>query len=419
MKDSFRMLGIVTVLVLFLSLFPVCGSNANEAMVSYPVDELAMTIDIPSTVSVVTKGIKQNDPVFADGTFDYIETMSIVRENSDYLLGRDVINNYEIEVIMTSDNNDGISDLKSATAKKQESLLNSISENEGTIACTLYKNKNNVYIETLSKGFVNGTLCYSNEYLTIIDKQNIIVKLSSYGDQLSDGEVALLKTIVDGIEFEQSNSFAVFASLKTGVIVPFALLVIGFVVLAVIKIIKLLSPDDESSELNDEEDVQSLINDKEEDELILNMLSTDKEIEDRRIEQSKLNDESESTAAESEPVPSEEDTIDSQIPVETAESNIPVAEDDAETDDTLIDTDCPKQIEAEESEKGESESPETEPTAETSNENVNEDLEEDNYDDVDIAAAIALFEDNYETRKARREQFREKNKKKSRFDFFK
>lgn len=440
LKSSFRIFGLVTALILLVSLFPVSNANADETMVSYPIDELAMTIDVPSSVKVVTRGIKQNAPVFSDGTFDYIETMSIVRDNSDYLLGRDLVNNYEIEVIMKTDDNDGISNLKSASEKKQDALLNSTFEKEGTIACTVYKNKDNVYIETVSKGFVNGMLCYSKEYRTIMDEQSIVVKLSSYGDQLSDSETALLKSIVDGIEFEQSDNFAVLSSLKPSVVIPFAMIVISFAVLLVIKIRNLLYPEDEENKVDEENEVQPLISDEEGDRFILDMLSTDDELEQKSREQNKQEEKTESEILtgeydsdedEENGDASENDTkivsgndmtrVVNDISEENSESIVEgISGEDSES---VVEGVC-KENSSNGAEVTNSSIVAEDVTGGSANgeffaEKSEENLDDDNYDDVDIAAAIALFEDNFETRKARREQYKEKNKKKSRFGVFK
>lgn len=447
MKKYCKQLLVAFLLTITMSLASGETFYAVEDIVVYDIDELSMTIQIPNEIKVINRGVKQNDPLFQDGTFDYIQTMSDLRENDVYLLGKNFDKSYVLEVIMTNDNESaGYSDYKMLSSKAQEELLKSISSKENTIACSIYNTDSARYIESLSKNYVEGKACFSKEYYTLVNGKNILVRINSFDDQLSEDEMAQLKTIVDSIVFANSSNWS-FASSFIGTTVCAIILIMGFTIIAVIKIkdipiskkvhtvLNKIKSNLKTPENNDEET---------ESQMIIDFLSTDKELEDKESQEfattslEQLNKTENDEVRFTDSIDISVDGLSTEID-EDEEINV-LTESDFEFLDEKVDKNVGKSVmysndnsvnpdsekfslketvseivnttstentnNKRDSNNSESESP----SAFVKENNNNSANNDDNFSEIDLAAAIANFEDDAERRRIRREEFRNKNK---------
>ena len=233
MKKGVKKLILLSMSALLLILYlPSFGANADENTVSYNIPEISMTIDVPSSASLITSAVKKSDPMFNNGTFDYIDTMSKIRDDNALLYGRDVKNNYDIEV-MSTPNKDHIKSFSKLSEKKLEKELGSYSEQDDIVSSSLYTNGYlTFFYSSRTVNNSSGRYFYS-DYYTVYNGSDITIRIISSNDNLKENELAVLKAMADSIRFPEKRKFS-FSSMKgKGVLITFAVIIVLFVLVIV------------------------------------------------------------------------------------------------------------------------------------------------------------------------------------------
>lgn len=234
-KSKLKLLGITLAAVFFMLNFTFLGSSAASNTSTYEIPELAMTMDIPTSIKVITPGIRQSDPIFSSEMFDYIQTMSKFRDNDDYFYGKNSKGSIEFEVTLT-ENEDGIVNLTKLSEKKQNKVRESVSQQSDVIGSSIYKTDTVVYIESSRSVNNSDGRFFSEEYYTIYDGYNITVKLTSSNDNLSNSESDMLKSIVESVRFPKEKKVNLAEVLSVSEFLCFFLITVSFVILVISKI---------------------------------------------------------------------------------------------------------------------------------------------------------------------------------------
>ena len=234
-KSKLKLFSIMIAVLLFVWNFTFLGVTAVSDTNTYEIPELAMTMDIPTSITVITPGIRQSDPIFSKGNFDYIQTMSKFREHDDYFYGKDLTGNFEFEVTVT-ENADNIENFSKLSAKKQNVVYDSVSQQADIIDSSICKTDNIVYIET-SRSIDNSEgRFFTKEYYTIYNNYDLTVKLISNNDNLSSYELELLKSIIDSVRFPEEKKVNLGEVLSASELFCFCLITTAYVILVVNKI---------------------------------------------------------------------------------------------------------------------------------------------------------------------------------------
>ena len=234
-KRKLKLLSITLAAVYFMLTFTFLSTSAVSDTSTYEIPELAMTMDIPSNIKVVTQGIRQSDPIFSNGMFDYIQTMSKFREHDDYFYGKDSAESFEFEVTLIPNENN-IENLTKLSEKKQNSVMEYISNQSDVINSSIYKTDNAVYIESLRSTDNSEVRYFSKEYYTIYNGYDVTIKLTSKNDNLINLESDLLKTIVDSVSFPKEKKIDLTKVLSASELFCFCLITASFVILVISKI---------------------------------------------------------------------------------------------------------------------------------------------------------------------------------------
>lgn len=454
-----------------ISLCCICAYAVNN-VTTYEVEELAMTVDIPTNIKVVTRGVKQSDPLFQDGVYDYIGTMANFRDNNIYLTGKDETSGIEINVTMTEDaTSKNYKNFKMLSSGEKNSILESIVNQDIVVACSIYETDSATYFESVLRYSENDKNYYIKQYYTVSNGQNINISLISSGGKLTTQENKIISDIVDSIIFEQVKGQS--GSSIWGLIVLIALIVLAAGIFIYIYIFKFANKiDNNEFDLNYEENEGSVsyFGDEKEElentEQMMAFLATDAELEQKNstnivtvspteldifpaneekvVDMDLKADDGEDEHSidiacdiDSPEIADEEDEeIDPNLFID---DNMFFTELDEETndslaghnDDTLVkdeETAVENTItsETDSNEPEEEISQKTHPIADELKEEVHKETDskpvdtesnsETIYDEpVDLDAAIAYFQDDFETRRERREERKAKNKKKKLF----
>lgn len=231
MTNKVYKLFIVTLccLVAVLSL-PCYHANAEMDYSTHEIPELVMTIDIPSDVSVITSSVKKNDELFKNGTFDYIDAMTKMRNDDAFLYGKSVRDEYELEVIGV-ENRDHVKNLSKLNEKKQNSLLKDYSEQPDVVESKIYSNGYLTYFYSSRTLNTGSQRFFFSDYYTIYNGYDITVRIISENDNIKDSELDILKHSADSIRFPEKRPFS-FSKLRgRGLFVTFFVVAVGFVLI--------------------------------------------------------------------------------------------------------------------------------------------------------------------------------------------
>lgn len=203
------------------------GVSALENTNPYEVPELFMTVDVPTSINVVTRGTKQGDTLYQEGVFDYVDTMTLFREQDIYLLAKNSNADYSIFVTMTEDDiSKSYDNLKDSSANQKNQLLDILSSSEYTSACIAHETGNAFYYATSTQYVFQGQSVFNKEYYTIVNSQNIKFTISSQGDPLTDEELALILSIVDSARYSVPEKFTLSVGAMAAICIVLILLLV-------------------------------------------------------------------------------------------------------------------------------------------------------------------------------------------------
>ena len=192
---------LLTSLLFSIYTIMVCCAASN----TYNIPEADISVELPDNIIVATQGIRENDDLFDKdkGGWDYIQTMSEMRDNGDNLLGKASDNSYKIEVKVSD--NSSIKDLNKLSDKKLNAFFDTIRSESDVFEVSEKQINSQKYAGVVRNTKLSETALYSYEYVTVSDSKNITLKITSYNDRLNDSETELLSTIVSSITFSNAD----------------------------------------------------------------------------------------------------------------------------------------------------------------------------------------------------------------------
>ena len=227
-----KLLSLTMVIFLAALFIPCFSANAAEDTTPFNVPELSMTVDIPSRTAVITSNVKRNDPLFEDGTFEYISIMTKMREDSALLYGRNKIDDYDIEIIST-DNKNHIKDLTKESEKKQAKLLEEYGKQDDIVESRIYSNgKMDFFFASRTSNNPSGRFFYC-DYYTVYNGSDITIRIISSNDNIKDSELEIVKSVADSIRFPEKRKFSFSALNGKSVFVSFVIISVLFVLVVV------------------------------------------------------------------------------------------------------------------------------------------------------------------------------------------
>ena len=221
-----RALKILCMLLLLINIMCVSVSASAQGD-TYEIPEMSMSFEIPSYLNVISKGIKQNDVLFTSGDFDYIQTMSVIRDNNDYYLIYDKDKTFTIEVKI-SDTEFGFDNMSIASDKKLQSSIEVISAD--VYDSGLYK-----FIGVSESTNEGSNTVFTEKLITTYNKQDLSIIISSINDKPTETEHNLIKGMADSVKFPEESVLDL-SVLSPTLIGAFILLMVGFAAVVFIRL---------------------------------------------------------------------------------------------------------------------------------------------------------------------------------------
>ena len=214
--------------------FSMSALAATSDTMNYEISEIPMSFEIPSYLTVISKGIKQNDVLFTSGDFDYIQTMSIIRDNNDYYLVYDKDKTFTIEIKL-NDTAMGFENSSKVSDKKIQSAIDNILKDSAVLSAYIYDSENYKYIDILQNRNEGSNTVFTESFITTYNKQDVSVSINSINDKPTENELNIVKQIVNSIKFPEEST-PDFSALSPTLIAAFIMLSIGFAAVVIIRL---------------------------------------------------------------------------------------------------------------------------------------------------------------------------------------
>ncbi|MBQ2152251.1 MAG: hypothetical protein II440_02270 [Clostridia bacterium] len=374
---------LLTSLLFSIYTIMVCCAASN----TYNIPEADISVELPDNIIVATQGIRENDDLFDKdkGGWDYIQTMSEMRDNGDNLLGKASDNSYKIEVKVSD--NSSIKDLNKLSDKKLNAFFDTIRSESDVFEVSEKQINSQKYAGVVRNTKLSETALYSYEYVTVSDSKNITLKITSYNDRLNDSETELLSTIVSSITFSNADKVHTAPRIGGSLIFAFCVLSVGFAVLVICRL--------------HEEFVHRII---EKIKALINRPGSDNKEKQITAENTEDN-----TAEKTQETHKNMEEHISDNSSETEQQSVEMGA----SENTKSDNDTELTAESSDvSENSHDESKQADTTEDKESEKSEEQEDREQYSDIDLDEAIANFDDSAEARQRRRKESSNTAKKK-------
>lgn len=198
-----RIFSIILLLTIAISISTTAYAASSK---TYILDDLGMSIDIPSEYVVFTRNISDNDPNLSIYGLNKDDISELMESGNIFLNAWDDVVNFEIIVTMIDS---PISDFNLMSDTMLNTLASSFKTEYANSGVTVEKYE--IYQHDQAK-FIkiyinqpNGTdKAYGLQYYTVYDNKAINVTMHSYSGKIDSEKESILKSIVSTVHFDKS-----------------------------------------------------------------------------------------------------------------------------------------------------------------------------------------------------------------------
>lgn len=197
-------------LLSFCLAFCLLPSYAFAANTTYELDELGMSIELPSNHVVFTRDIEANDPNLSAYGLTKEGMSSLMLERSIYLNAWDEDVNYEIIVTMVDSPFEDYNQFSDTTLNGFVSALETEYASMGItfIRSDFYQHSQAKFAKIYISQPNNGDTAYGLQYHTVYNGKAINITLQSYSGEIDSSREAIIQKIVDTIRFDTAPQFS-------------------------------------------------------------------------------------------------------------------------------------------------------------------------------------------------------------------
>lgn len=197
-------------LTCFLFLFPVSSYAAGTT--TYDLDELGLSVDIPDSFWVFTRGTPADDPGYAEYGISKADMDSILEEKDIYLNALSSELNCEIVVTKIGSILDDFSTWSDVALLTMTDGMKDVYSEAGVtyIKSEIYNHPQAKFIKIYISQKSGDIKQYSVQYYTVYNSQAINITLHSYAGELGQEREDIVKEIVDSADFWDAEPVEVF-----------------------------------------------------------------------------------------------------------------------------------------------------------------------------------------------------------------
>ena len=224
---------------LFLLLIIVLGTGvlsvSAEEQTQYTVDELKLTLKLPSSMDVVTRNVSTNDEVYKKHQTN-IENLV---DYNIYLQAFSQDNNQVFTLTMNQDDNS--KEVKNYNTLKEEQL-NEIKENyikeENCKSCSMDKYNDIIYFDSIINTQKEDKTIYVTQADTLVNGMYVHFTLQSQDGEIDQADKELMNSILEGAVFELDGDSKLNDTIMTFIWVVVIVLVVVIIALIIFMLIK-------------------------------------------------------------------------------------------------------------------------------------------------------------------------------------
>ena len=200
----------LSTLWIFFLVFCFLPLSAFAASDTYELDELGMSIEIPSDYVVFTRDVRSDDPNLSAYGVTKDELYSLMLERSVYLNAWDKDINYEIIVTMTASPLEDYNQLSDTTLSGLVSALETEYAAMGItlIRSDIYQHSQAKFAKIYISQPNNGETAYGLQYNTVYNGKAINITLQSYSGKRDASKETIIQIIVNSVHFDSEPQYS-------------------------------------------------------------------------------------------------------------------------------------------------------------------------------------------------------------------
>ena len=197
-----RILSIFLLLTIAISISTTAYAASSK---TYILDDLGMSIDIPSEYVVFTRNISDNDPNLSIYGLNKNDMSELMESGNIYLNAWDDAINFEIIVTMIDSS---ISDFNLMSDTVLNTLASSFETEYANSGVTvekyeIYQHEQAKFIKIYINQPNGIDKAYGLQYYTVYDNKAINVTMHSYSGKIDSGKESILRTIIGTVHFDK------------------------------------------------------------------------------------------------------------------------------------------------------------------------------------------------------------------------
>ncbi|HHZ00779.1 MAG TPA: zinc ribbon domain-containing protein [Tissierellia bacterium] len=198
------------VLICCVLLFSMTLSAYAAGTTEYTLDELGMTVSMPSGYIVFTRDINDYDPNLATYGLTKDSMSSLMNERNIYLNGWDEDINQEVIITMIDSPLIDFNLYSDTTLSTMATSFESEYESAGVtvIKSEIYQHSQAKFLKIYISQPNGDSTAYGLQYYTVYADKAINITMQSYSGQITSSEEAILKSIVDSAIFDTAPQTA-------------------------------------------------------------------------------------------------------------------------------------------------------------------------------------------------------------------
>ena len=200
----------LSTLWIFFLVFCFLPLPAFAASDTYELDELGMSIEIPSDYVVFTRDVRSDDPNLSAYGVTKDELSSLMLERNVYLNAWDKDINYEIIVTMTESQLVDYNQLSDTTLNGLVSALDTEYAAMGItlIRSDIYQHSQAKFAKIYISQPNNGETAYGLQYNTVYGGKAINITLQSYSGKIDASKETIIQIIVNSVHFDNEPQYS-------------------------------------------------------------------------------------------------------------------------------------------------------------------------------------------------------------------
>ncbi|MGN1051372.1 MAG: hypothetical protein ACI4QE_03630 [Acutalibacteraceae bacterium] len=169
---------------------------------TYRLSDLSLSLNLPKTMTVITRETESTDKFFKSKGNSYKKTMSEFEENDIYLKGYSRDNTQILTVTMTKDeDSQSVFNYSNLTEEQLDQVKSVFLEDKHCQSCTIDNYDEVIYFDLILKDGTKKNPTYFAQSNTVVNGMNINITLQSLDGEISDSDRTMMQNVLGGAKF--------------------------------------------------------------------------------------------------------------------------------------------------------------------------------------------------------------------------